>query len=53
VRFWRLCQHVWRSHWSGPVFGLAFIRSETRNQDGEIVQTLVAKIVLPRRAPDS
>jgi acyl dehydratase len=31
--------------------GLVTIRSETRNQRGEVVQVLVAKIVVPRR-PD-
>ena len=25
MRFWRLCQHVWRSNWSGPVFGFGFL----------------------------
>jgi len=36
---------------SRPDRGLATIRSETRNQLGEIVQVLVAKLVVPRR-PD-
>ena len=36
---------------SRPNRGLATIRSETRNQFGEIVQVLVAKLVVPRR-PD-
>ena len=31
--------------------GIAIIRSETRNQRGEIVQVLIAKIVVPRSAP--
>jgi acyl dehydratase len=26
------------------------VRSETRNQHGEIVQVLIAKLVVPRRA---
>jgi acyl dehydratase len=26
------------------------VRSETRNQHGEVVQVLVAKLVVPRRA---
>ena len=34
-----------RSH---PARGMATIRSETRNQLGEIVQVLVAKLVVPR-----
>ena len=34
-----------------PDRGLAIIRSETRNQLGEIVQVLAAKLVVPRR-PD-
>jgi acyl dehydratase len=29
---------------------MATVRSETRNQLGEIVQVLVAKLVVPRRA---
>src|SRR5262249_35718690 len=32
-----------------PDRGIATIRSETRNQRGEIVQVLVAKLVVPRR----
>jgi acyl dehydratase len=35
---------------SKPDRGMATLRSETRNQRGEIVQVLVAKIVVPRRA---
>jgi acyl dehydratase len=31
--------------------GIVTIRSETRNQRGEVVQVFVAKIVVPRR-PD-
>ena len=34
---------------SRPDRGLAIIRSETRNQLGEIVQVLAAKLVVPRR----
>ena len=34
---------------SRPDRGLATIRSETRNQLGEIVQVLIAKLVVPRR----
>jgi acyl dehydratase len=36
-----------RSH---PDRGIATIRSETRNQRGEIVQVLIAKLVVPRSA---
>jgi acyl dehydratase len=35
---------------SRPNRGMATVRSETRNQLGEIVQVLVAKLVVPRRA---
>jgi acyl dehydratase len=31
--------------------GVATVRSETRNQLGEVVQVLVAKLVVPRRLP--
>ena len=34
---------------SRPDIGLATIRSETKNQHGEIVQILTAKLVVPRR----
>ena len=34
---------------SNPNRGLATIRSETRNQHGEVVQVLTAKLVVPRR----
>jgi len=34
---------------SRPDRGLAITRSETRNQLGEIVQVLAAKLVVPRR----
>lgn len=34
---------------SRPARGMVTIRSETRNQLGEIVQVLVAKLVVPRR----
>lgn len=35
---------------SRPDRGMATVRSETRNQFGEIAQVLVAKLVVPRRA---
>lgn len=35
---------------SRPDRGMIRVRSETRNQDGEIVQVLMAKLVVPRRA---
>jgi acyl dehydratase len=34
---------------SRPDRGMATVRSETRNQNGEIVQVFVAKLVVPRR----
>jgi acyl dehydratase len=34
---------------SNPGRGIATVRSETRNQDGEVVQVLTAKLVVPRR----
>ncbi len=34
---------------SRPDRGVATIRSETRNQFGEVVQVLVAKLIVPRR----
>jgi acyl dehydratase len=34
---------------SNPGRGMAIVRSETRNHLGEIVQVLVAKLVVPRR----
>ena len=34
---------------SRPDIGLATIRSETKNQQGEVVQILTAKLVVPRR----
>jgi acyl dehydratase len=39
-----------RSH---PDRGIATVRSETRNQRGEIVQVLIAKVVVPRSAKPS
>jgi acyl dehydratase len=33
---------------SRPDRGMATVRSETRNQRGEIVQVLIAKLVVPR-----
>lgn len=38
---------------SRPDRGMVTIRSETRNQRGEVVQVLVAKLVAPRRAQAS
>ena len=35
---------------SKPDRGMIRVRSETRNQHGEIVQVLIAKLVVPRRA---
>jgi len=35
---------------SRPARGMARVRSETRNQHGETVQVLLAKLVVPRRA---
>jgi acyl dehydratase len=35
---------------SRPDRGMIRVRSETRNQHGEIVQILMAKLVVPRRA---
>jgi acyl dehydratase len=34
---------------SKPDRGTATIRSETRNQRGEVVQTFVARVIVPRR----
>jgi acyl dehydratase len=34
---------------SRPDRGTVTLRSETRNQDGEIVQTLTSRLVVPRR----
>ena len=36
---------------SRPDRGIATIRSETRNQFGEIVQVLIAKLIVPRVTP--
>ena len=36
---------------SRPDRGMIRVRSETRNQDGETVQVLIAKLVVPRRSP--
>jgi acyl dehydratase len=38
---------------SRPERGMVRVRSETRNQHGEVVQTLIAKLVVPRRAAPS
>lgn len=37
---------------SRPERGTATIRSDTRNQRGEIVQTFVARVLVPRRRPE-
>ncbi|HEV2675436.1 MAG TPA: MaoC family dehydratase [Aliidongia sp.] len=37
---------------SRPDRGMAVVRSETKNQRDEVLQVLVAKLVLPRRAAD-
>jgi acyl dehydratase len=34
---------------SRPDRGMATVRSETRNQRGEVVQTLTSKLIVPRR----
>jgi acyl dehydratase len=34
---------------SRPDRGMALVRSETKNQRDEVVQVLLAKLVLPRR----
>jgi acyl dehydratase len=36
---------------SRPDRGIATVRNETRNQNGEVVQILVAKLVVPARGP--
>jgi acyl dehydratase len=36
---------------SRPDRGTVRVRSETRNQRGEVVQVLIAKLIVPRRAP--
>jgi acyl dehydratase len=36
---------------SRPDKGLATVRSETKNQAGEVVQTLTARLIVPRRPP--
>jgi acyl dehydratase len=36
---------------SRPDRGTAIVRSDTRNQQGEVVQTLIARLVVPRRSP--
>ena len=38
---------------SRPDRGMARVRSETRNQRGETVQILLAKLIVPRRAATS
>ena len=36
---------------SRPERGTARVRSETRNQRGEVLQVLVARLIVPRRSP--
>jgi acyl dehydratase len=36
---------------SRPDRGTVVLRSETRNQDGETVQILTSRLIVPRRAP--
>ena len=36
---------------SRPERGVATLRNETRNQRGEVVQTFVARLIVPRRRP--
>src|SRR5262245_54803156 len=38
---------------SQPSRGVATIRNETRNQQGEVVQVLTAKLIVPRRNPST
>jgi acyl dehydratase len=38
---------------SRPDRGMVTVRSETRNQRGEVVQTLLAKLIVPRRQATS
>jgi acyl dehydratase len=38
---------------SRPERGMVVMRSETRNQRGEVVQVLTAKMVVPRRDPET
>ena len=38
---------------SRPERGMATIRNETRNQRGDVVQTFVARVIVPRRPPSS
>lgn len=38
---------------SKPDRGIVLVRSETRNQKGEVVQVLTSKLVVPRRPPSS
>jgi len=41
-----------RASTSRPAQGMIKVRTTTRNQDGEPVQSLVATLVVPRRAGD-
>ena len=36
---------------SRPERGLIRVRSETRNQENEVVQVLIAKLIVPKRQP--
>jgi acyl dehydratase len=38
---------------SRPDRGMIRVRSETRNQENEVVQVLIGKLVVPKRAPSS
>jgi len=38
---------------SRPDRGMVRVRSETRNQNGEIVQVVIAKLVVPRRSAEA
>jgi acyl dehydratase len=38
---------------SKPDRGIVVVRSETRNQRGEIVQLMTSKLVVPRRPAES
>ena len=38
---------------SKPDRGIVVLRSETRNQKGEVVQALTSKLIVPRKPPAS
>lgn len=42
-----------RASASRPERGMATLRSETRNQRGEVVQVFTSKMVVPRRVPEA